>query len=124
MYHVGTGWYCWEALQAELGLGRAREDLPLLQIPQGKPTPSEKRKQLRLAFSRLYRRYRNEGDPAPILRFVRDQLRARRMDVVIDALVYLSEQKDKKRTPLLRRIVMSRTWQTFARSLKPLERTA
>jgi hypothetical protein len=121
VYHVGTGWYFWERLQRELGEGRARRDLPLLQLPVGKPTPHKKRKELRLAFARHYRRYLDDGAVGAAQRFVRNQLRAGRIDVLVDVLVFLSEQRDKRRTRLLRHIVESPSWQGFAQSLEPLD---
>jgi hypothetical protein len=125
VYHLGTGWYCWEKLQEELGEARTDaklKDRPLWRFPKGKPTPRGKRGELRRRAAGLYRRYLDDGDPSPTLRFMRGQLNARRIDVVRDFLLYLAGQRDKKRNALLRRIVTAPSWQKFARGLKPLDK--
>jgi hypothetical protein len=80
-----------------------------------------RRQKLRTNAADLYRRYRRDGDPSPILRFVRSQLVAGSGDVVHDLLLHLADQTGKERDVLLRRIVMAPTWQRFARTLEPLE---
>ena len=119
VFHVGAGWYCWEALLRERASGGERSDRPLLQFPREARVDPRKREELRAEFARLYKRHLEDDDAEPILEFVAEQLKAERYGAVRDLLRYLAERKDKKRTRLLQKVVASRPWQRFARRLKP-----
>ncbi len=119
VYHIPTGWYCWEDRQRALKEGRKPQEGPLRKFPKGKPTPKARRDKLRQNADRLYRRYLEDDDASPMIRFVSDQLGFKRFDVIRDLLFYLAEQKGAKHNLLVRRVLTGSSWQKFARSLKP-----
>ena len=114
LYHVGTGWPCWK----EHGGGgkRAQPDVVMRSVRR---TPLAERKQLREQAAKLLDAHAANEKDAPVLRFFTTQMRAGRYDVAGEVLVGLGNQSGRASSRLLRRILQTESWQTFAQSAAP-----
>lgn len=108
VYHLGTGWPCWNLQQAGLcqpGL------FPNLKIPSTTSKPDHEK--LLDEAKELYEEYVSTSDASPILKFIKELLEADYGDCVRDFLGHIADRGEKPANALVRRVVASEVWQGF-----------
>ena len=113
VYHLGTGWPCWNMQRA----GLCRPGLfPNLKFPS--VTPREESEKLLKKAKELYDKYVSSDDTLSILDFINDLLEANRGDCVRDLLAHVASEGGKKDNALVRRVVASKAWQGYTCRLR------